>query len=114
LWGSLVSYEELPEWETWGGNRKESYQYNLDLKASPVVYDQIPDEVDVLLLDSGGWSRQAEWEKMKHKIKVILLDDTNGSNSRIREELLASDDWIVEDYTHDRAGTLCATRKSTI
>lgn len=114
LWGSLVSYDELPDWETWGGKRKESYLYNVDLKDAPVVYDKIPDEVDILLLDSGGWSRQAEWDKMKDHIKVILLDDTHGSTRKIREEILESEDWVVEDYKHDRAGTLCAVRKTSM
>ena len=114
LWGSLVSYDELPDWETWNNNKKESYLYNVDMKDAPVVYDQIPDEVDVLLLDSGGWSRQSEWDKMKDHIKVILLDDTHGSTMKIRKEIIESGDWVVEDYVHDRAGTLCAIRKTSM
>ena len=83
---SLVSMDELPDWKIWNGKRKEDYSYNKDLMAAGAV--PMISNLDVLLLDSGGWSRQAEWDKYKDVIKVIILDDTSGSTSLIKNELL--------------------------
>ena len=80
--------------------------------AAPYVGDKLPSQIDVLLLDSGGWSRQAEWNKLKDRIKVILLDDTLVSTNHIRNEILKSSQWeVIDDQLHERNGWLCAKRK---
>ena len=53
-------------------------QYNLE-ELEKEFFESIEelkkiDFIDVLLLDSGGWSRQAEWNKYKNDIKVIIID----------------------------------------
>ena len=53
------------------------------------------DFIGVLLVDSGGWSRQAEWNKYKNDIKVIILDDTKISTNLIRDEIINSNQWII-------------------
>jgi len=111
--GSLVKYSELPDMSVWNNIRKEEYVYNIDLKKSMCVYDEIPKQIDVLLLDSGGWSRQGEWDKIKTQIDVILLDDTKISTNNIRTEILNNPDtWeITNDEINDRNGWLCAIKK---
>lgn len=68
--------------------------------------------IDVLLLDSGGWSRQSEWDKYKDIIKVIILDDTNGSTKLIREEIINNkNEWtIIHDDLDTRFGWFSARR----
>ncbi len=68
--------------------------------------------IDVLLLDSGGWSRHSEWGKYKNDIKVIILDDTTVSTDKIRQEILSNlDKWkILVDNVGDRNGWLSAER----
>lgn len=106
---TLVSYEELPDWENWNGNKKEEYLYNKDLLKCEV--DDFINDVDVLLLDSGGWSRQAEWNKYKNNIKVIIIDDTAVSTNKIREEILNDKSWnILHDRLNERNGWLAAIK----
>jgi|10_taG_2_1085330.scaffolds.fasta_scaffold03973_6 hypothetical protein len=112
VYGSIVEYSDLPDWKAWNGTFKEDYQYNKDLLAAPYVGDKLPSQIDVLLLDSGGWSRQAEWNKLKDCIKVILLDDTLLSTNHIRDEILKSSQWeVIDDQQDERNGWLCAKRK---
>ena len=107
---SLVSFSELPDWKTWNGVKKESYLYNKDIQHIEIL-DKI-ENIDVLLLDSGGWSRQSEWGKYKNDIKVIILDDTTGSTSKIRQEILSNlDKWkILVDNVGERNGWLAAEK----
>jgi len=107
---TLVSYDELPENKFWNGNSKSQYNYNIDLKNCEI--EKKIDFIDVLLLDSGGWSRQAEWNKYKNDIKVIILDDTKISTNLIRDEIINSNQWIIlKDELNDRNGWFAAERK---
>lgn len=106
---TLVSYEDLPDWENWNGNNKEEYHYNKDLLNCEV--EDFINDIDVLFLDSGGWSRQAEWNKYKNNIKVIILDDTTISTNKIREEILNDKSWnILHDRLKERNGWLAAIK----
>tara|TARA_R110002126_G_scaffold109143_4_gene246099 strand:- start:22 stop:618 length:597 start_codon:yes stop_codon:yes gene_type:complete len=106
---SLVSYDELPNWDIWNGNRKETYHYNLDLKQCET--EETLENIDVLLLDAGGWSRQAEWGKYKNNIKIIILDDTKGSTKHIRAEIINDKSWkVLKDLLNDRCGWLAAEK----
>ena len=49
---TLVTYDELPSYKTWNNNNKETYVYNIDLKQCEC--ENFIDNIDVLLLDSGG------------------------------------------------------------
>jgi hypothetical protein len=63
-------------------------------------------------LDSGGWSRQAEWNKYKNDIKVIILDDTKISTNLIRDEIINSNQWIIlKDELNDRNGWFAAKKR---
>ena len=107
---SLVSMDELPDWKIWNGKRKEDYSYNKDLMAAGAV--PMISNLDVLLLDSGGWSRQAEWDKYKDVIKVIILDDTSGSTSLIKNELLTlNTKWkVLANRPDERNGWFAAEK----
>ena len=104
---TLVTYDELPPHKTWNNNDKETYHYNIDLKQCEC--ESFIEKIDVLILDSGGWSRYAEWSKYKDNIKVIVIDDTKVSTNKIREEIINSGKWkILRDELNDRAGWLAA------
>lgn len=106
---TLVSYEELPEWEYWNNIKKEDYNYNKDLNKCDL--EDFILNIDVMLLDSGGWSRQAEWNKYKNHIKVIIIDDTKISTSFIRNEILNDSSWnVLHDRIDDRNGWLAAEK----
>lgn len=111
----LISEEEVKShkifdqhpWLTW--RARNIKEYNM----CENVIDKLPSEIDVLFLDGGQFSTPAEWQKLKDRTKVVLLDDTNTyKTERIREEILTSlDEWeIVFDKSSDRHGIFMATR----
>lgn len=78
------------------------------------VINKLPEKIDVLLLDGGQFSTQSEWEKLKDRTKIILLDDTSTfKTEKIREEILDQRDvWdIIYDDVKMRNGILIASRK---
>jgi len=42
----------------------------------PNILPQIPDQIDLLILDGGEFSTYAEWVVLKDRSKIIMLDDT--------------------------------------
>jgi len=70
------------------------------------VIDELPESIDVLLLDGGEFSSYAEYEKLKDRCKIILLDDSNTlKNYYVKKEMLKSKNWkILQDYSNERNG----------
>jgi hypothetical protein len=51
-----------------------------DLKSfesCPNVLDTLPKEIDMLILDGGEYSTKCEWEVLKERVKIVVLDDIN-------------------------------------
>ena len=91
-----------PDWKDWLIN--DMKQYNLaDCKN---ICDDLPEKIDVLLLDGGEFSSYAEYLRLKDRTKIILLDDSNVlKNYKVKKELLSSDKWLLLlDYSHERNG----------
>jgi hypothetical protein len=70
------------------------------------ILNQIPDNIDFLLLDGGEFSTYSEWNILKNRSKIIVLDDTLVLKcKKIREELLNDDNYeLIIDYPSDRNG----------
>lgn len=83
-----------------------------------MVLDQLPKEVDVLFLDGGQFSTREEFRKLKHRTKVILLDDpATYKTESIRKEIVGDrDSWeILFDKPTDRmSGTFGACKREYI
>ena len=80
-----------------------------DLEAianSPYLYDQIPGQIDMLILDGGEYSTYPEWLKLKDRTKIFVLDDTKYLKcKRIREEMIVSGKYkVIADDQNDRNG----------
>jgi hypothetical protein len=112
----LLPIEEIKEhkifnqhpWLQW--RERNSSEYD----ACDNVLDQLPEKIDVLLLDGGQFSTLAEWEKLKKRTQIILLDDTKTfKTEKIREEILKdTNTWeVVFDDTSLRHGTFIASKK---
>jgi hypothetical protein len=77
--------------------------YNEDLKNinnRKNVLDQIPEEIDFLILDGGEYSSWEEYLILKDRSKIIFLDDTRPptiKNFMAREDLLKTRKVIVDD-----------------
>jgi hypothetical protein len=64
------------------------------------VLDQIPKQIDFLILDGGEYSSWNEYLILKDRSKVIFLDDTRPptiKNFKAREDLLKTRRVIVDD-----------------
>ena len=121
LYGRIIEIEDLtPEeeirnhkifkdhpWLKW--RARNISEYNMCKN----VINELPDEIDVLFLDGGQFSTPAEWQKLKDRTKIIMLDDTNTyKTEKIREEILSDlENWeIIFDKSHDRHGVFMAVR----
>jgi hypothetical protein len=61
---------------------------------------------DVVLLDGGEYTTYFEYQLLKSRCHILILDDTQTDKcSLIRQELLTSSQWLVlEDHPYDRNG----------
>jgi len=95
------------------------YQSDVDFFDSATnVSDQLPERVDVALLDGGEFCSFAEFEYVLSELKpkMFILDDTAIIKcSKAREQLLADDGWHVyyDDLT-DRHGASIFVQKEYI
>jgi len=117
VYGTIVRPDEIMKEEEVRthplfGLVKEHYRlhYQSDLRNSssaPLAIEQIPPQIDVLLLDGGEFSGSAEWSKLKDRgLRVVLLDDVNTIKNRAAfEELTRDKRWtsVLEDKD-DRNG----------
>tara|TARA_R110000744_G_scaffold33972_12_gene79508 strand:- start:2478 stop:3152 length:675 start_codon:yes stop_codon:yes gene_type:complete len=111
----LVSEEEVREHSRFGQHpwlewRERNIKEYGQCKS---VLDQLPDEIDVLLLDGGQFSTRAEFHKLKDRSKVVLLDDTQSfKTERARLDMLADPEtWtVIVDNLLDRHGIFIACR----
>jgi hypothetical protein len=124
--GTLVKFEEIiPLME----KEKEEIknlpwldEESLHLKNCPFVLDQIPEKIDLLILDGGEFSSSIEFEKLYKRSKFIILDDTTPNlkgignhilkNSMVRKYILNNPQEfkIIEDNPQDRNGFLICER----
>lgn len=74
---------------------------------APVVLDQIPAEIDLLLIDGGEDNGTADFEALWGRCKVIALDDTADhcrKGKEARRRLLEAGWKVLADYPADRNG----------
>ena len=110
--GSIIDYDDM-FWFDFEENKKkfafEKSWYNNDLekiKNCKNVLSEMPEYIDLLILDGGEFSTYPEWHKLKDRVKIVVLDDTNVFKCfGIVEELLKDENYqsliIVKD---DRNG----------
>jgi len=61
-----------------GGATLDDWRYDMNnAHHAPMVMGLIPNGIDLLLLDGGEWSSEAELERLRDRCKFIALDDTN-------------------------------------
>lgn len=84
-----------------------------DLKDAPFVLNEVPNRIDLLILDGGEFSTHAEFQALKSRVsKWIILDDTNTRKcKRILQELDAENLFTVVWSSNERNGTAVLLRK---
>jgi hypothetical protein len=100
-------YNVFPELQN---NERYKYWNNIDfenMKNKPLFLSRsdIPDIFDVLLLDGGDFTTWYEYQQLKDKCNLIILDDTNVSKCKdIKSELKISNDWNLIVESDERNG----------
>jgi len=100
-------YNKFPELQN---NENYKYWNNIDfenMKNKPLFLSRsdIPDIFDVLLLDGGEFTTWYEYQKLKNKCNLIILDDANTSKCKdIKSELKNSNDWNLIIESDERNG----------
>ena len=126
IYGSIISENELPSLDElyksrhWvgpeGGNGGYSNWYATDVRNynnCPHVLDILPRDIDVLILDGGEFSTDAEFSKLKSRSKIIICDDSSIYKcERIRQQLLEDPTYSVLVDTPDDRNGFCAFRRS--
>lgn len=106
IYGRIVDVEDLDIKDLHGPEQKWFNNDFADYKLTPNVIDQIPNEIDFLILDGGEFSTKAEFNLLKDRSRYIFLDDTQTrKNKEVREELLSDSGFeCVVDAPADRNG----------
>lgn len=81
--GSIIDYDDM-FWFDFEENRRifgyqrEWYDNDLEkMKSTKNVLNELPEKIDLLVLDGGEFSTYPEWLKLKDRTKIVVLDDTN-------------------------------------
>ena len=110
--GTIVDYKELlPIMDTLENETLKTWlKEDLDwLRVTPNVLNQLPNKIDLLIIDGGEFSAQKEFDKLWEKSHYIILDDTNAiKNKDVRKFILSKPNKfrIIEDNIVDRNGFL--------
>jgi len=110
--GTIVSEEEHLKLKEKFGNHPWLVEDIQHVKTSEYVFDKLPKNIDLLILDGGEFTSYIEFEKLWKRSHFIVLDDTNKDlsykNWEVREFILSSphDFKIIEDNLKDRNGFL--------
>lgn len=79
------------------------------IKTTPYVLDELPEQIDFLIIDGGEFSGKIEWDKLWKKCKYIILDDTNAIKHTDTKKFINENQdkiSIIEDNTVERNGYL--------
>lgn len=115
--GTIVEAKELePLMEDLTPGLQEWLREDLGwIRKTPNVIDQLPEKIDLLIIDGGEFSGEIEFFKLYERCKYIILDDTNAiKNSNTRKFILKNKSIfsIIEDNTIERNGFLiCKNEK---
>jgi hypothetical protein len=112
LWGSILKPEDVTDEKSIFpelANREFARWHSVDmenLKMSPNVLSQIPEEIDFLLLDGGEFTTWYEFKILLPRCtRYIALDDVDVSKcKKIRDYLKNHAFWSEVEYIPERNG----------
>ena len=105
--GSIVTVEELLA----ANEKQRTHPWFIEdlrhIKTAPYIFHEIPEKIDLLVLDGGEFSSLIEFEKLWERSRFIILDDTTtNKNTEVRNFILSKPEKIkiIEDNLKDRNG----------
>lgn len=114
--GTIVLPEEFQEFKHPSADSIQFYGPEKEANAqAPYVLDQMPEKIDLLLIDSSEWTGDVEFGKLWDRCRVIALDDTHpdkvNKNVRNRQRLLDAGWVVIADNLNERNGYFAAKRQ---
>jgi hypothetical protein len=98
-------------------NKDYNYWNNIDFQNMEnknlfLNRQNLPEIFDIILLDGGEFTTWYEYNLIKDKCKILILDDTNTSKcKKIKEEIIQNKDiWKIIINSNERNGILIAER----
>ena len=85
----------------------------INMQKCPVFLDRtdLPEVFDVILLDGGEFTTYYEFQILKNRCKILMLDDTNVDKcAKIVQELQSDPSWRIIKQVNVRNGYLIAER----
>ena len=114
VWGRLVGPEDVDD----SGLTAEEQQWLTDdlarLRDAPWALPEIPDQIDLLILDGGEFTTRAEFELLHNRVtRWILLDDTRTRKCRQIVETVRSPEshFAVVAESDERNGVMVLRRQ---
>lgn len=109
IYGTLVMPGEWPEFSYPDPSFIKYYEAErLMNQGVPYVLDQLPDRIDLLLLDASSWSGRVEFLKLWERSKIIAMDDIDKErthkNEENRRQLIDAGWKVLADRLDDRTG----------
>ena len=116
LWGSIVNVDQLDHQDI---TPQESVWLENDVKMileCPNVIDQIPNRIDLLILDGGEFATYSEFKQLNSRIKGwIILDDTLArKNRKVLSDLLKDDSYSLVRISSKRNGFAIFRKQSLL
>ena len=97
--GELGEGQELEKILQYFGEDIENYE-----KCENVL-QKIPTEIDLLILDGGEVSTYLEWQKLKDRANIVILDDSNLlKTKRVAAETLLDENFKLVKMSDERNG----------
>jgi hypothetical protein len=86
------------DWRKWYDGEEKNFNSS--------TVGTLPDKIDFVIIDGGEFSGEGDWAAIKDKNpKYVALDDIfTVKTSRVRDELLSSNEWSVHSEGSDRNG----------
>lgn len=88
VFGSVITPQDMPAYNP---KKMSKVWFDSDLRnmsTAPCRFDLIPPRIDLLFIDGGEYSGEAEFVRLRDRSSVILLDDTKSKCRKARHYLL--------------------------
>ena len=108
--GEMMTWEEVRRHPMFSADDYSERRHRKMLaacSAAPPVLDSLPERIDVLTLDGGDFSGFADFQKLRPRARVIVLDNahTGMKNYFALQELLGDNKWrLLLDRPDDHQG----------
>jgi hypothetical protein len=110
--GRIIEIDELVAEELGSEHPDEAKWFEQDkeaMKTCPNVLGSLPEHIDFLFLDGGGFSTDAEFEKLKNRSRIVGMDDTTSRKcKKIRDHIMNTPqqyEIILDDLSY-RGGVM--------